>query len=159
MLTTRAATGSDAGLITAQRRAMFEEAVLPTPPTLDAMALHFEPWVRERLENGSYLGWIAEEDGIAIAGAGLWRMDFPPHFLHPEAGRGYLLNFYVAPSHRGRGLARDLLAVSVEAARRLGLRVVTLHASRFGKPLYEQNGFRLNNEMITLTDGAADATV
>ena len=159
MLTTRAATVEDASLITAQRRAMFEEAVLPRPPLLDAMALQFEPWVRHRLENGSYLGWIIEEDGRSVAGAGLWVMDFPPHFLHPEAGRGYLLNFYVAPSHRGQGLARELLAISIAAARELGLRVVTLHASRFGKPLYEQNGFRLNNEMITLTDGSADATV
>ncbi len=159
MLTTRAATVEDASLITAQRRAMFEEAVVPTPPTLDAMASNFEPWVRERLENRSYLGWIVEEDGRAVAGAGLWIMDFPPHFLHTETGRGYLLNFYVAPAYRGRGVARDLLAVSVEAARRLGLRVVTLHASRFGKPLYEQNGFHLNNEMITLTDGSLEATV
>jgi hypothetical protein len=28
------------------------------------------------------------------------------------------------------------------------MKVVSLHASTFGKPLYERNGFELSNEMI-----------
>jgi GNAT superfamily N-acetyltransferase len=69
-----------------------------------------------------------------------------------------LLNFYVLPEYRGAGLARRLLAVAVEEGRRLGLRVITLHASKFGRKLYEQNGFRSNNEMILLSDGSTEPT-
>ncbi len=153
------ATEADAALIAEQRRAMFEDAVLPVPTTLAAMQERFEPWVRERLANGSYRGWIAEREGMPVGGAGLWVMEFPPHFLDVEAARGYLLNFYVKPEFRGAGLARRLLGLCVEEGRGLGLRVLTLHASKFGRPLYEQYGFRGNNEMILLSDGSADATV
>lgn len=138
---------------------MFEDAVDPVPATLTAMQVRFEPWVRERLENGSYRGWIAEAQGAAVAGAGLWVMEFPPHFLHVEPGRGYLLNFYVAPTYRGKGLARRLLELSVAEGRRLGLRVLSLHASKFGRPLYERYGFRQNNEMVLLSDGSSETTV
>ncbi len=155
----RMAAEADAALIAGQRRAMFEDAVLPLPTTLEAMQARFEPWVRERLANGSYRGWIAERGGEAVGGAGLWVMEFPPHFLDVEAARGYLLNFYVAPAFRGAGLARRLLALCVEEGQRLGLRVLTLHASKFGRPLYEQYGFRNNNEMILLSDGSTESTV
>ena len=155
----RLATETDAALIASQRRAMFTDAVSPAPLTLTAMQERFEPWVRERLANGSYRGWIAESAGVPVAGAGLWVMEFPPHFLDVEAARGYLLNFYVEPGHRGAGLARRLLALCVEEGRRLGLRVLTLHASKFGRPLYEQHGFRGNNEMILLSDGSTETTI
>ena len=155
----RMATEMDAALIAQQRRAMFADAVDPIPGTLAAMEERFAVWVRERLRNGTYLGWIAEDDGSAIGGAGLWVMEFPPHFLHVEPGRGYLLNFYVQPAFRGQGLARQLLEMSVAEGRRLGLRVLVLHASKFGRRLYEQGGFRLNNEMVLLSDGSSEPTV
>ena len=155
----RLATETDAALISAQRRAMFADAVLPTPTTLAEMQQRFEPWVRERLANGSYRGWIAERGGSPVGGAGLWIMEFPPHFLDVQPARGYLLNFYVAPDHRGAGLARRLLSACLDDGRRLGLRVITLHASKFGRPLYEKYGFRGNNEMILLTDGSMEPTV
>ena len=155
----RPATAADAALIAAQRHAMFFDAVSPLPPTLAAMQSAFEPWVRERLANETYLGWIGEADGQPVAGAGLWIMDFPPHFLDLQPARGYLLNFYVDPAFRGQRLARRLLDLSVAEARRLGLRVLTLHASKFGRPVYERIGFRSNNEMILLTDGSAETTV
>lgn len=157
--TLRPATESDARLIAEQRRAMFADAVVPIPSTLAEMQERFEPWVRERLANGSYRGWIAEDAGVPIGGAGLWLMEFPPHFLDVQPARGYLLNFYVGPEHRGAGLARRLLTACLEEGRRLGLRVLTLHASKFGRPLYEQYGFRGNNEMILLTDGSVETTV
>ena len=102
---------------------------------------------------------LRETGARAVGGAGLWRMEFPPHFLDTGQERGYLLNFYVEPEFRGQGLARRLLAAAVEEARRLQIRVVTLHASKFGRPLYEQEGFRGNNEMILLTDGSGEPTV
>ena len=82
------ATVADAALIARQRCAMFADAVLPVPATLPVMRERFEPWVRARLANGSYRGWLAEKAGAPVAGAGLWVMEFPPHFLDPEAARG-----------------------------------------------------------------------
>ena len=45
-------------------------------------------------------GWFEEESQV-IGGAGVWFMDWPPHYLHAEPVRAYLMNFYVIPEARG----------------------------------------------------------
>jgi ribosomal protein S18 acetylase RimI-like enzyme len=148
MTQTRRATPSDAEAIAAQRCQMFADAGLAGEAQMAPMVANFILWVRAKLEDGSYAGWLTEENGRLVAGAGLWVMEFPPHFIDPEPRRAYLLNFYVAPEMRGRGLARSLLTLAVAEAKARGIKVVTLHASKFGKPLYERNGFEMSNEMM-----------
>jgi ribosomal protein S18 acetylase RimI-like enzyme len=155
----RTAIVDDAELIAGQRRRMFVAAGQPDDVRMGAMEAAFVPWVRSRLANGTYLGWLASEQNRVIAGAGMWLMDFPPHFLNAEPVRAYLLNFYVDPEFRGQGLARSLLQTALAEARRREIEVVTLHASKFGRPLYEQTGFLPTNEMMLLApDSTPDRT-
>jgi len=148
MLETRRATPADAELIGRQRVRMFIDAGLGEQANFPSMAEKFLAWLRPKLEDGTYLGWIVEEDGTPLAGCGMWIMDFPPNIRDEEPHRAYLMNFYVAPELRRRGIARDLLALSVAEAKSRRIKIVTLHASKFGKPLYEQNGFAMSNEMM-----------
>ena len=145
---TRRATVADAEAIAEQRRRMFVDVGVGDEANMPPMVERFVPWVRAKLEDGSYVGWLTEQDSRLVAGAGLWVMEWPPHYLDPEPHRAYLLNFYVAPEMRGRGLARTLLALTVDEAKARGIKVVALHASKFGKPIYEQNGFSMSNEMM-----------
>lgn len=146
---TRRATTGDAALITAHRRAMFAEMGTSEDTALDAMSLHFGPWVERGLGAGKYLGWVAEDGGQTAGSAGLLLLDWPPHPLDPAGElRGYMLNVYVEPEYRRRGLARALATRCVEEARRMGIRVVTLHASEAGRPVYEGLGFAATNEMM-----------
>jgi GNAT superfamily N-acetyltransferase len=148
MRETRLATVEDAGLITRHRRAMFEAMGRGTAEVLEEMSRNFEPWVRPRLEDGRYLGWITVEDGRAVASAGLLMLEWPPVPLDPAGTiRGYLLNVFVEREYRRRGLARALVEMSIEEARRRGIRVVSLHASDEGRALYERMGFAMKNEM------------
>jgi GNAT superfamily N-acetyltransferase len=149
MFTTRAATIADAMLITAHRRAMFASMPNPQDSTLDAVSYSFEPWVRGRIADGKYLGWIAEESGRLAGSAGLLILDWPPHPLHPNASqRGYLLNVFVEPEYRKRGVAHQLIEQCLEEARQRGIRVVTLHSSDAGRPVYEGFGFKATSEMM-----------
>jgi GNAT superfamily N-acetyltransferase len=162
MLTTRLATVVDAELIARHRRSMFVDAGQAEDAKLQTMVENFVVWVRPRLSDESYVGWLVEveedgEDGRVVAGAGMWLIDFPQHWMDAEPVRAYLLNFYVDPAFRGRGLAYELLTTAVEDARRRGIKVVSLHASKFGKPLYERNGFEATNEMILRLDGAQES--
>jgi ribosomal protein S18 acetylase RimI-like enzyme len=143
----RRATAADAEAIGAMRLHMFLDAEVAFEVSEDIMTANFIEWVRPKLQDGTYVGWLVEEQGVAVAGAGLWVMDWPPHFLHTEPERAYLLNFYVAPAMRRQGLARTLLQLSIDEAKARGIKVVTLHASKFGKPLYLQTGFVMSNEM------------
>jgi GNAT superfamily N-acetyltransferase len=148
----RRATPADAEAIGEQRVRMFEDAGVSTEPQMEQMLANFVPWVRSGLENDTYAGWLVEEKGRLVGGAGLWVMPWPPHFLDAEPHRAYLLNFYIAPEMRRRGLATELLSLAVAEAKTRGIRVVTLHASKFGKPVYEQNGFKTSNEMMLRFD-------
>jgi ribosomal protein S18 acetylase RimI-like enzyme len=147
MLGTRRATLADLETIAHQRLRMFVDAGLGEEAQMASMIAKFVIWVRPKLSDGTYLGWLVEQDGRPVAGSGLWVMDFPPNIRDEEPRRAYLMNFYVAPEMRRRGLARELLALAVAEAKARGIKVVTLHASKFGKPLYEQNGFEMSNEM------------
>lgn len=144
----RRATIEDAPLITSQRHQMFADNDLASDARYGEMDLAFEPWVRERILDGRYVGFLLEEDETVLAACGVFFMDFPPHYLDPAPTRAYLLNFYTAPEARGRGLATQLLQQAVDECAARKVEVVTLHASKFGKPIYERFGFLRNNEMI-----------
>ena len=95
------------------------------------------------------LCWVDGRGGGPRGGrGGMWMMDFPPHWMDAQPMRAYLLNFYVEPAARGQGLAYRLLKTAVEEARGRGVKVVSLHASKFGRPIYERNGFEQSTEMM-----------
>ncbi len=157
MPTLRHATVHDASLITHHRHLMFAANNFATEERLTAMDAVFEPWVRERLADGRYVNIFLEEGGVVLAGGGIFFGDFPPHFLHLEPCRPYLLNFYSAPEARGRGFAKQILQACVDLCRERGFDVITLHASPFGKPIYEKFGFEQTNEMMLKINGRVES--
>jgi ribosomal protein S18 acetylase RimI-like enzyme len=149
MLETRAATVADSAILTHHRHRMFVDAGRRDSPVLHVMSQNFEPWVVRMIKEGKYLGWLTEDDGKVIAGAGLLLLDWPPHPLDPHSiQRGYLLNVYVEPEYRRRKLASHLIEYALAEARRRKIRVVALHSTDEGRALYESNGFRQTNEMF-----------
>lgn len=149
MLETRIATIADAALISAHRRAMFEAMGRGTAESLEVMTRSFEPWLLPRLADGRYTGWITSDGAAPVASAGLLILEWPPHPLDPAGGtRAYLLNVFVEPAWRGQGLARQLVKLCLAETRRRKIRIVSLHASDQGRPLYESLGFRAANEML-----------
>ncbi|HEY4357641.1 MAG TPA: GNAT family N-acetyltransferase [Acidobacteriaceae bacterium] len=152
MPTIRRAAEDDVDLIAQQRHRMFADNKFATEERLETMDATFAPWVRAHLAAGTYVGLLLEEDGEVLAGAGIYFMDWPPHYLDIEPVRAYLLNFYTAPQARGRGYANLLLKAAVEEAQSRGIAVTTLHASPFGRPIYEKFGFKESNEMMLRAD-------
>lgn len=155
MPTNRVATVADAALIAAHRHAMFAEMRTSNESALAEMSRHFEPWLEGMIAAGKYIGWIVEEAGEPVASAGFFELEWPPHPLHPTVShRGYLLNFWVDPAYRGRGLARSLVRTAVDEAQRRKICFVSLHASDAGRPVYEAEGFRASNEMFKIMETA-----
>ena len=97
----RPVMGGDLELICRHRHEMFKasgrtDAIVQ--PSTDA----FRDWLKPRLGDGSYFGWIAQLDQIDVAGLGMMVIDWPPHPAHPlQSRRGYILNVFVEPSCRG----------------------------------------------------------
>lgn len=149
MLTTRRATVDDSALITRHRKAMFADMQDAAEPVLDEMARNFEPWLRRMIAEDKYTGWITDDGERPVGSAGLLILDWAPHFLDPRCGqRGYILNVFVEPEYRARGIAKALTLECMTEAKRRGIGVVALHASRKGQPVYEKLGFKTSNEML-----------
>jgi len=150
MVATRLVTPDDLDLVCRHREEMFRASNAPgrTEDDLRTMTVAFRRWVAPRLKNGSYFGYIAEEGGAAVAGIGLMIIDWPPHPSHPqEDKRGYVLNVFVEPARRGRGLARTLMQLGEAELARRGVSFAILHATRMGRPLYEKIGWAQTSEM------------
>jgi ribosomal protein S18 acetylase RimI-like enzyme len=160
MLTIRLAAEADATLISKHRIAMFRAMEIETDEALTESVNNFASWVVPRLADGRYLGWIAFDGDRSAGSAGLLIIDWPPVPLDPSGEyRGYILNVYVEPEYRRRGLARELIGHCLAEALRRGIGVISLHASEDGRALYESLGFKPANEMRLVraaTDGCTD---
>lgn len=107
-------------------------------------------WLARALPEGRYVGVLAEGDAAVVGGVGVVWIDLPPNMHTTVARRGYVLNMFVEPDARRRGLARRLLEEALAVCREAGVDYVTLHASEAGRGLYESRGFSANHEMRLL---------
>jgi RimJ/RimL family protein N-acetyltransferase len=131
-----------------QRWGMFYEMGYTDIPALERMQAEFTPWLRTKMDTGEYLAWFATtETGEVVSGAGLWFQEWPPTVIANGPGRGYVLNVFTNTEHRGNGLARRLMEAILDYCRQNNIHTVTLHASKFGKPIYERLDFKRTNEM------------
>jgi GNAT superfamily N-acetyltransferase len=150
MTATRPVTSRDLDLVCRHREEMFRASNAPdrTEDVLTTMSAAFRIWLRPRLEDGSYFGFIVEDAGKAAAGIGLMAIDWPPHPSHPrEDKRGYVLNVFVEPSHRKQGIAGALMARAEREFASRGVTYLVLHATKMGRPLYEQLAWSATSEM------------
>lgn len=137
----------DLELICRHREAMFLEAG-GDPAALRVMTKHFRPWLRVRLEDGRYYGFMVMDEGSPAAGIGLMSIDWPPHPAHPtQDQRGYVLNVFVEPAYRRRGLATALMKLAEAEFARRGLGFAVLHATEVGRPVYQALGWAATREM------------
>lgn len=146
-ITYRPVTANDLDLVCRHRHEMFK-ASGRTDAMVEPSTSAFREWLKPHLRDGSYFGWIAQLDRSDVAGLGMMVIDWPPHPSHPlQARRGYILNVFVEPSCRGQGLARGLMVMATEEARRRNLEYLILHATRIAMPMYEKLGWQRTSEM------------
>jgi GNAT superfamily N-acetyltransferase len=144
----RETTVDDIREIVRHRRAMFEDMGVGDSASLDRMESASGPYIEETIAQDCYRGWFAVTALNQIAGGvGILLQSSPPRPWEVRFRRAYLLNLYVYPEYRRRGIARLLTETSVEWCRREGFVTVSLHASDRGRPLYESLGFEPTNEM------------
>ena len=102
----RSAAPQDAGLIAAQRAAMFRDMGHVSPEQSERLREASEPWVAGLLAQGHYFGWLVEYGTAVVAGGGIILRDWMPAPGCYRVGRwGHIVNVYTHPDHRRRGLA------------------------------------------------------
>ena len=142
----REATLDDLASLLHHRRAMFASmghADEHLQHTLVAARSYFA----RALADGSCRAWVAVDEGRVIGGTLIVFAHWPGVPGCSDPRRPWILNVYVEPEFRRRGIARALMLTAIEHCRRQGLPFVSLHASDEGRALYESLGFVPTNEM------------
>jgi GNAT superfamily N-acetyltransferase len=143
----RPATINDIPEILRQRRGMYEDMDYEDSPALERMVAACEPYLRQAIAEGSLRGWLAMLAGRVGGGGAVVISPWPSHPYDLECRRATILNVYVYPEFRRRGIARLLMQNMIEWCRKDRFVFVALHASRDGRALYESLGFKPSNEM------------
>jgi GNAT superfamily N-acetyltransferase len=155
-ITVRRAMTADVPTILYHRNSMFRDMGMPiAEDRRERVNAAFMEWANRMIADGRYVGFFAvsaDERGAEqiIAGAGLLLYDWIPNYIDGGEGRGYIMNVYTEAAFRKRGLAHRLVEQCVEYCRAAGIKIVMLHASDQGRPIYEQIGFKQTNEMRLL---------
>lgn len=105
-------------------------------------------YYHRHLADGSFVSWLAVEDGRIIGTSGMSIVEKPPWFGCPSGRIGLLTSMYTDPSCRRRGIAKELLGRVVEEARGQGCGVVQITASDMGVLLYSDFGFEKNRNFM-----------
>ncbi len=104
---------------------------------------------REYFLNGDQTTCIALDNGIAVACASISYIDIMPTFSHPTGKRAFIMNVYTKDEYRRRGIARKLVTMLIDEARKRGVTEIGLNATDSGRPLYEALGFGASDEYMT----------
>jgi len=127
---------------------MFQEMGFADAALLDDAGSAAEAYFRPALAEGTYRGWLVEnEDGVVVGGGGLLIAAWPGFPGEGQSRRAWILNMYTEPAYRRQGIARCLVETMIQWCRAEGFHAVALHASQQGRPLYEALGFTPTNEM------------
>lgn len=155
MFSVRQVDVGDIPLVAHHRTVMFRDMGRLASHQEEALTQATASYLREAVPRGEYLGWVAQTTGErpkVIGGAGV---QLRPILPRPREGgddlehgpEAIVLNVYVEPAWRRRGVAEALMRALLDGVASRGIRRVVLHASDAGRHLYERLGFVATNEM------------
>jgi ribosomal protein S18 acetylase RimI-like enzyme len=151
----RVAIAADIPVLARHRVTMFRDMGKLAAALEDPLEQATEAYMCNAVPRGEYLAWVAEDTAanpVIIGGAGVQLRPILPRpregvvdlELGPEA---IVLNVYVEPEWRRRGVGEALMRTLLDELARRGIRRTVLHAAAAGRGLYERLGFVQTNEM------------
>jgi GNAT superfamily N-acetyltransferase len=146
-ITIRKGTVADIHEIARQRRRMCEDMNYSDADALANMVTVTADYLKKAIPEGSFRSWLACDNDRVVAGGAVVIVPWPAHAYDLECRRATILNVYTEPEYRRRGIARQIMETMITWCRQVGFARVSLHASEYGRPLYESLGFVDSNEM------------
>jgi GNAT superfamily N-acetyltransferase len=138
----RRATLDDAAILARHRNDMFIDMGVELNAAV--LAREFTAWLQHTMPAVEYHARLIEAGaGEIVAGGGMTIIPWPPGPRYPGGKLAFVYNVYTEPAHRGRGLARRIMAAIHAFCVESGISSAALNASRVGLPLYESIGYRV----------------
>jgi GNAT superfamily N-acetyltransferase len=147
----RLADDADLDLVTDLRLAFLADHRGVDPSTFAAdFVTDTLAFVTHHHRAGTLLTWLADDDGTPAGIVSMLLRTVPPR---PEARgttEGYVINLYVPPDRRRRGVGRELFDALLRHARAERFRRLVLHYTDDGLPLYQEAGFAPDDRWLQL---------
>jgi GNAT superfamily N-acetyltransferase len=144
----RPATIEDIDVILEHRLAIFRELGNTKPEELVQIERVSREYFESSIPTDAFHAVLAELPNAGIVGGGgVIVVPWPGACRRSRPQRPWILNVYVRPEFRRRGVARAIIENLIQWCRSRGFDSVSLHASDNGRPLYEAFGFTPTNEM------------
>ncbi len=152
----REATLDDLDVLVKQRHKMFEDM---QPRTKEEHAIGdrtYRGWVKRMMEDGRLVFFLAEDTkGRVVAGGGIWLHERQPRLSDKGGLAPYLLSMYTDPAFRGRGFGTSIVERAERWSNEHGYHSMSLHASKMGRKLYAELGWKRGWEMYKELDAPA----
>lgn len=100
------------------------------------------------LADGTFISWLAVEDNKIIGTSGMSFVEKPPYYGCPSGKIGLLSSMFVEKTYRRQGIAKQLLSLVIDEARKYGCGTVQITASDMGVLLYTDFGFVKNGKFM-----------
>lgn len=105
-------------------------------------------YYKTHIIDNSFVSWIAKENDKIIATSGITFTHKPPYYSNPYGNIGIISSMYTNKNYRRMGIAKELLNKIINEAKLSNCNVVQLKASDMGVFLYENYGFKKNENFM-----------
>ena len=140
MATLRRATVADAAVLTELRGWMHVAMGDELTESWRAACLEV---LERRLAAEDFVGFVVEDDGVAVAGGVGWLEAHLPSPYQLDGRRGHIASMSTHPDHRRHGYGRLVFRALMDWFAEREIPRVDLRATPYGQPLYESEGFRV----------------
>ena len=103
---------------------------------------NIKEYMATSMNDGSFVSWVAVDDGRIIATSGVSFYALPPNKSCLTGKTAYISNMYTYPQYRNQGIATRLFDLTVQEAIYNGALKILLNATPSGRPIYEKCGFK-----------------
>jgi GNAT superfamily N-acetyltransferase len=147
----RPAADHEVELVAELRLAFLADHRGTDPATFDpAFVADTQAFVARHHRAGALLTWFALDGEVPVGLVSALLRAVPPRPEDPGTVEGYVINLYVPPAHRRRGIGQLLFDACLEHARRERYRRLVLHFTDDGRPIYERAGFVADERWLHL---------
>lgn len=98
-------------------------------------------YYKEHLPNGEHIAYLIFDNDTFIGTGGVSFYKVMPTCDNPTGRKAFVMNMYIRPQYRRKGIASHILELLLEDVRKEGVTYIGLEASEMGKPLYIKHGF------------------
>ncbi len=111
----------------------------------------FRETTRRYFAEGDQTTLLAMDGEEAVACATICYMTCLPTRQHTAGKRAHIMNVYTRAAYRGQGIAKRLVNMLIEEARKRGVTHISLDATDMGRPLYASLGFHDSDEYMEIS--------